>query len=182
MSTFAEPEILVDFASVEEVQGLTSLTDAQKEDVYQSDPMSTGFHWYTPPLAASTHETSGHQWIITGNDMQVLVSDIPPGETIVTEVGSFFFGSAGIKTDVDLTCFGGKGGCSEGCGRIMGGESCVKLLLTNESAQRGVVGITPNFPAKIIPLKVRGQLPSSRTFVLFSSHWLCERTEVWNAH
>jgi hypothetical protein len=158
MSTFAEPEILVDFAA-EEMQSLTAgggaMTEAQKKDLYESDPMGTGFHWYTPPLAAHAHETSGHQWIITGHDMQVLVSDVPPGETIVTEVGSFFFGSEGIKTTVDLTCFSGKGGCSEGCGRICGGESCVKLLLTNESAQPGVVGLTPSFPAKIIPLKVR---------------------------
>jgi Mitochondrial biogenesis AIM24 len=154
MSTYAEPEILVDFASVDEVQSLTAMTDAQKQDVYESDPMSSGFHWYTPPLAAHAHETSGNQWIITGHDMQVLVSEMPPGQTITTEVGSFFFGSAGIKTNVDLTCCSGKGGCSEGCGRIMGGESCVKLLLTNESAQPGVVGLTPNFPAKVIPLKV----------------------------
>jgi hypothetical protein len=164
MSTFAEPDILVDFAA-EEMQSLTAgtMTEAQKEDMYQSDPMNTGFHWYTPPLAAQAHETSGHHWIITGHDMQVLVSDVPPGETIVTEVGSFFFGSAGIKTNVDLTCCSDKGGCSEGCGRICGGESCVKLLLTNESAQAGVVGLTPSFPAKIIPVKVRTRQVLSST-------------------
>jgi uncharacterized protein (AIM24 family) len=84
--------------------------------------------------------------------MQVLTTTVSPGQTVTTEVGSFFFGSGDIETTVELTCFG-PGGCTEGCNRICGGESCAKMLLTNKGAQEGFVGLTPNFPAKIIPLK-----------------------------
>jgi len=59
------------------------------------------------------------------------------------------FGSSDIKTEVELTlCRGG-----EGCQRICGGESCVKVLLTNDGSQPGYVGMTPNFPAKVIPIQ-----------------------------
>lgn len=147
MAAYAEPEFDIDFASEE----LTSLTAEQQEQQRRADPMNTGFMWYTPPLAAHQNESGGEQWIISGHDMQVLMMTVPTGRTVVTEVGSFFFGSAGTRTDVEFTC------CSEGegCKRICGGESCVKLLLTNDSPQSGYVGLTPGFPAKVIPLKVR---------------------------
>jgi uncharacterized protein (AIM24 family) len=91
--------------------------------------------------------------MISGHDMQVLTSTLPPGEEFITETGSFMFGSAGIKTTVELTCCT-RSSCYEGIERIVGGESCVKVLLRNEGAEDGFVGITPNFPAKIIPIKV----------------------------
>jgi hypothetical protein len=50
---------------------------------------------------------------------------------------------------VELTCCtnanssseGGNGGCTEGCQRICGGESCVKLLLVNKGPNPGVRSI-----------------------------------------
>jgi uncharacterized protein (AIM24 family) len=57
-----------------------------------------------------------------------------------------------MTTDVELTLCS-KEGCGEGWSRICGGESCVKVFLRNSSGEEGYVGITPNFPAKIIPLK-----------------------------
>ncbi len=91
--------------------------------------------------------------MISGHDMQVLTSTLPPGEEFITEPGSFLFGSAGIKTSVELTCCT-RDSCSEGVGRILGGENCVKVLLRNEGTEEAFVGITPNFPAKIVPIKV----------------------------
>jgi uncharacterized protein (AIM24 family) len=91
--------------------------------------------------------------MISGHDMQVLTSSLPPGEEFITETGSFMFGSAGIKTAVELTCCT-RSSCYEGIERILGGESCVKVILRNEGAEEGFVGITPNFPAKIVPIKV----------------------------
>lgn len=149
MSSYAEPEFSIDFAA--DSEELTSLTAKQEQE--KADPMNSGFLWYTPPMAAerADHVTGGSHWIISGHDMQVLTTTVPRGETVTTEVGTFFFGSGDIKTDVEFTCCRG----GEGCQRICGGESCVKLLLTNEGSQEGYVGLTPNFPAKIIPLKVR---------------------------
>ena len=65
--------------------------------------------------------------------MQVLTVTLEPNETMVTEVGSFLLGSHGVEMDVECTCR-----TNEGCQRICGGESCVKLLLTNNSPNKGV--------------------------------------------
>lgn len=155
MSIYEEPEIKVDFAASEELQPLAP------EVQNKADPLNSGFLWYTPPMASTTdgqHSTSdGHTWVISGHDMQVLTTTIPPGETFVTEIGSFLFGSSGVKMDVECTmCLCGNQGCKQAWSRICGGESCVKLLLTNESSTEGFLGITPNYPAKIIPIKVCG--------------------------
>ena len=141
-----EPDIVVDFAD-EEVVALTS----EQQDY--ADPLNSGFLWYKPPMAAKPekHATSGNQWAIAGHDMQVLAVTLPEGESVVTEVGTFMFGSPDIKTKVELTLWGR--GFAEGCNRICGGESCVKVVLENEGSE-GYVGITPNFPAKIIPIQV----------------------------
>lgn len=166
-----------------------------------ADPLITGFLWYQPPLqqtvmantTTSTAATgagadgpnsnnnrnhnknnnlSSSAWQISGHDMQILTTTVPAGGTIVTEIGSFLFGSPGIQTSVELTCCtsttaghheGGDGGNSsgsyccctwQGWDRVCGGESCVKVLLTNEGRHEGYVGLTPNFPAKIIPIQV----------------------------
>jgi hypothetical protein len=85
-----------------------------------------------------------------------------------------------METQVELTLFSGSGGCKEGWGRICGGEcyyhdakrifqllvgshiilflsqsgeSCVKVYLKNPSNEEGYVGLTPNFPAKVVPIK-----------------------------
>jgi hypothetical protein len=142
-----EPDIVVDIAAEETV----SLTTEQQKQV---DPLNSGFAWYTPPMAKTKeHLTGGHEWMISGHDMQVLTATLPPGEEFITETGSFMFGSSGIKTGVELTCCS-RAGFSEGVQRVCGGESCVKVILLNEGSQEGFVGITPNFPAKIVPIKV----------------------------
>lgn len=100
------------------------------------DPLGTGFQWYLPPMATARYDhpaAAGHEWKIAGDDMQVLTVSMEPRETLVTEVGSFMMGSSGIELDVECTCR-----TKEGCRRICGGESCVKLLLTNQSGTNGV--------------------------------------------
>jgi hypothetical protein len=165
-----EQEIKVDLAAEEVV----ALTDHQYDII---DPMRSGFVWYTPPLSATEeHVTGGQTWQISGHDMQVLTISVPPNEVIVAEVGSFMFGSPDITTDVDLTLFG-KNGCSQGCGRCCGGESCVKLLLTNSSSSSGYLGLTPTFPAKIVPIKV-GFLLGSHAKTIFMNH-LCSLTQFY---
>jgi hypothetical protein len=133
MSKYAEPEIVVDVAAEE----VTALTRDQKNVV---DPLGSGFTWYTPPMSypGTRHASSGNNnrpdWIIAGNDFQVLTVAMPPNETVITEVGSFMFGSADITMNVELTLCSG----CVGCQRICGGESCVKLHLINAGSQQGV--------------------------------------------
>ena len=141
MGKFSETFPSSDFAA--EARPLT------KEDEEIFDPLKTNFIWYKPPLASEvSHTTGGQQWCVTGHDMQVLSMTVPPGETIVTEVGSFMYMHPGMETKVELTLCSAKG-CGEGWRRICGGESCVKVLLLNETNNQGYVGLTPNFPAKV---------------------------------
>jgi uncharacterized protein (AIM24 family) len=120
------------------------------EDKY--DPLKTGFLWYVPPMATEQdHGTGGHAWNIVGHDMQVLTMTVPAGEEVVTEVGSFMYMSAFMETKVELTLCA-QGGCAEGYNRIFGGESCVKVFLKNDTGEEGYVGLTPNFPGKVIPV------------------------------
>ena len=130
MSKFLEPEIIIDVAAEE----ITALTKDQKDHV---DPLGSGFIWYTPPLAfpGKEHESRGNkEWSIAGHDFQVLTMTMAPSDTVITEVGSFMFGSSDITMNVELTLCTG----CEGCQRICGGESCVKLLLVNAGSQQGV--------------------------------------------
>jgi uncharacterized protein (AIM24 family) len=128
------------------------------------DPMHTGFVWYRPPPTfEKTHSTAGHSWTITGHDMQILTSTVPPGEMIETEVGSFVFMHPAMTTEVELTLC--SKGCGEGCSRICSGESCVKMFLKNNSSEQGYVGLTPNYPAKIIPIKFGVNADSNSSIV-----------------
>lgn len=116
------------------------------------DPLRTGFMWYLPPLASSEdHTTGGHRWNIVGHDMQILTMTVPAGQQVVTEAGSFMYMSPFMETSVELTLCS-REGFSEGCNRILGGENCVKVFLKNETGREGYVGLTPNFPAKVIPV------------------------------
>jgi uncharacterized protein (AIM24 family) len=147
-----------------------------KEDQEVFDPLKSGFIWYTPPLASETsHKTGGQEWVITGHDMQVLSMTVPAGETITTEPASFLFGSSKMSTKVELTLCS-FGGCMEGWKRICGGESCVKLLLGFE--EPGYVGITPSFPAKILPVKFGSHVASGRALILQPGAYLAELGDV----
>lgn len=146
-----EPEIIFDVAVDSETTALTA------DDKQIVDPLGSGFVWYTPPLASPTKDHEMHcnrDWNIAGHDMQVLTMTLPPNESVITEVGSFMFGSADIQTNVELTCFSGE----ECFQRVCGGESCVKLIMTNSGPNPGVIICLHNANAPIVP---------SLTFPLF---------------
>ena len=136
-----EKDMSADFAA--EVVPLTE----EEEDIF--DPLKTDFIWYKPPLASEvSHTTGGQQWCVSGHDMQVLTMTVPAGETTITEVGTFMYMHPGMETKVECTLCSSHG-CCEGLNRICGGESCIKVLLVNETNDEGYVGLTPNFPAKV---------------------------------
>jgi uncharacterized protein (AIM24 family) len=108
--------------------------------------------WYQPPLASEqNHNTGGHQWNVVGHDMQVLSMTVPGGASVTTEPGSFMYMSPFMETKVELMLCS-RVGCCNGCQRICGGESCVKVFLINNTSEEGYVGLTPNFPAKVVPV------------------------------
>jgi len=168
--TFSESFLNADFAA--EVVPLT----VEEEEIF--DPLKTDFIWYKPPLASEvSHTTGGQQWCVAGHDMQVLTMTVPAGETIITEVGTFMYMHPGMETKVECTLCSSKG-CCEGWNRICGGESCVKVLLVNETSDQGYVGLTPNFPAKVIPIKFGTHVESGRNLIAQSGSYMSELGDV----
>jgi uncharacterized protein (AIM24 family) len=149
-----------------------------EEDKELFDPLASGFIWYTPSLASETsHTTGGQEWCIAGHDMQVLTMTVPSGQTIITETGTFMYMHPRMETKVELTLCS-PAGCGEGCNRICGGESCTKLQLVNASGEQGYVGLTPNFPAKIIPIKFGTHVASGKSLIAQPGTYLSELGDV----
>jgi hypothetical protein len=73
------PGFSVDFVAADELASATAAD--QNEEMEKADPMATGFIWYAPPMKVET--TKGYDWIISGHDMQVLTSTIPPGVSML---------------------------------------------------------------------------------------------------
>lgn len=93
---------------------------------------------------------SQQRWEIAGDDLQILhLSDIAPGEEIITEVQSTMYLSPDMVTEVECALFG------DAADRVCSGENCIKVRQRNESNSSGYLGLTANFPAKIIPVVYR---------------------------
>jgi len=90
--------------------------------------------------------------------MQVLTTTVPRGERVVTEPGSFMFMHPQMTTETECIC------CSDNCSRICGGESCIKVNLMAPD-QDGYVGLTPAFPAKIIPVTFGKDVQASSALI-----------------
>jgi len=80
---------------------------------------------------------------VLGSDMQIINVALDPGEKLTGEPGSMTFMQPSIKNSVD---------CNNCFGRCCSGEPCVMANFTNEGEGKAILGITPNFPAKIIPI------------------------------
>jgi len=85
---------------------------------------------------------------IIGSDFsQVVEVEARPGQTVTCEPGSMLFMSEGMKMDADV------GGLGQGCKRMCcAGESFFRLHLVNQTQEVQKVALTPNFPAKIVPV------------------------------
>jgi len=71
---------------------------------------------------------------------------LEPTESLFTEPGSMMFMGSEIDTNVECGC--------GGIVRVMSGEPCVKVELSNTGGSPAYVGLTPNFPAKIVPVEL----------------------------
>jgi len=106
----------------------------------------SGFHIWSPaPIAQNSN------FEITGSEFsQVLEIAVAPDELITAEPGTMLYMSTGMGLDADM------GGFEQGCKRCCcAGESMFRLHLKNTSTQIEKVGITPRFPAKIVPVDLR---------------------------
>ena len=80
---------------------------------------------------------------VLGSDMQIINIALDAQEKLVGEPGSMAFMQPSIKNSVD---------CNNCCGRCMSGEPCIMSNYTNSGDGPAVIGLTPSFPAKIIPI------------------------------
>jgi uncharacterized protein (AIM24 family) len=84
----------------------------------------------------------GSNYVITGPDCQILSVSLKGGEKLTCEPGSMMFMSPGVKATTEC------GSCS----RMCAGEALCKVIYENTSGPDGYISVTPNFPAKVIPI------------------------------
>jgi len=108
--------------------------------------LNSGFQIWTPtaPSPASSFEIVGSEF------SQVLEIQVSPQEVVTAEPGTMLYMSPGMGMGADI------GGCGQGCKRCCcAGESLFRLHLENNSSTIQKVGLTPKFPAKIVPVDLR---------------------------
>jgi len=86
---------------------------------------------------------------ISGYDTQLLEIQVAPQQSVMAEPGSFQHCKTGaISISANMY-----GGCGQGCLRACcAAEKCCLMSLKNNQQGTQIVGISPNFPARIVPL------------------------------
>lgn len=87
----------------------------------------------------------GIAFTIEGADSQILTVHLKPGDVARSEVGTMMFMVGDVKPDTECTC---------SLQRVCGGETCCQATFTNTGNATAVVGLTPNYPAKIVPVNI----------------------------
>jgi len=89
--------------------------------------------------------TRQSNYTVLGTDMQVVNIDMASGDKVIATPGSMNYMQSGFNTSVDCsfsTCLG----------RCCAGESCCMMVFENGGAGNSAIGLTPSFPAKVIPV------------------------------
>jgi len=98
---------------------------------------------------------------VLGADMQILNMKVTPGETVQSVPGAMTYMEPSVKMNVN---------CNDCFGRCLSGSSCIMSDYLNEGPE-AIVGLTPNFPAKIIPLNLsNGVTYRAKDGAYFASH------------
>jgi uncharacterized protein (AIM24 family) len=88
---------------------------------------------------------------VLGSDMQILNLEVPSGDNqpkLVATPRSMNYADPSMRMSTDCgSCFG----------RCMSGETCIMASYRNSGDSPVYLGLTPNFPAKIVPLEVSSQ-------------------------
>lgn len=116
----------------------TSLLSARGRDVQLTSGLKV---WSNTAAPNST-------WAITGSEFsQLLEVNIAPGEVVTAEPGTMAYMTPELEPDIDI------GSCDQACKRCCcANESFFRLHFRNESDEVQQVGLTPTYPAKIVPV------------------------------
>lgn len=85
------------------------------------------------------------RFAISGPDCQILSINLPSSGEVVCEPGSMMFMHPQVRSRVSC------GNCS----RVCAGESLCKVTYKNEGSGEAYVALTPNFPAKVVPIDLK---------------------------
>ena len=85
-------------------------------------------------------------YLIQGADSQVVTIAVGGNKELRAEPGTMMFMSPNMSMTTEGCC------TPDGCKRSCGGEPCIRAVFTNESADPAYIGLTPNFPAKVVPV------------------------------
>ena len=127
----------------------TSKSAYQAPPAYSTDilPPPT---WNGPPGQlipwSVTSSTYTERYAIYGSDTQVLQVSLLPGESVGSEPGAMVYKADSIAMTT------GVGGFMRGMKRVLGGESFFRNTYTNMGSAPACISLTPDFPAKIIPV------------------------------
>eukprot|EP00004_Rigifila_ramosa_P017885 TRINITY_DN43_c0_g1_i1.p1 TRINITY_DN43_c0_g1~~TRINITY_DN43_c0_g1_i1.p1 ORF type:complete len:272 (-),score=70.93 TRINITY_DN43_c0_g1_i1:74-844(-) len=96
------------------------------------------------------NQAANPQYFVFGEDSQVLQVPLENGQNILAEPGTMAY------RHPDMSISTGCGNPNEACCRCCSGETCCRVTYANDKgAQGGYVALTPNFPAKVIPLNLK---------------------------
>ena len=87
---------------------------------------------------------------IHGDDMQLVVIELDPGEGVRAEAGAMMFMENGIRMQTDTG-----GGVFKGFKRMVAGESFFITNFTHQGDGKGQVAFGAPYPGKVIPLDLR---------------------------
>jgi len=96
--------------------------------------------------------SANYNFGIEGSNSQVCTVNVPPGERLLSEPGCMFFMSNGIEAGAECAP-----GWFQRCCCMA--ENCFQVAFKNAAQEAQYVGITPNFPGKVIGINLKDQGP-----------------------
>ena len=128
---------------------VTAFSSEGKFEILGSDmQVRPDFAWRPNCSCCMLHaRTQSHAELANAPNTQVLNVSVDAGESISAEPGTMAYMEQAIVNTVNCdSCFPR---CCSGSSPIMG-------VFTNQGAEKQVIGLTPNFPAKVVPLNLVG--------------------------
>ena len=112
----------------------------------QGQPVAVGKVIY-PGMVEFVPNRDPEKYEVCGADMQVLNLSLNGGEKVQSVPGALNYMDPNIQMSVN---------CNQCFGRFMSCSSCIMTDYTNYANNESIIGLTPNFPAKVVPLVVEG--------------------------
>lgn len=110
--------------------------------------MLEGFQLWVPPTPPEYGEDGMPYYEILGTDAQIVQFPVRAGRKIMCFSGAMAYMSDGMTMDTKLAGFG------KTFGRLAGGGSLFQITYTNDTAEDGYIGMTPDYPGVIVPINM----------------------------